>query len=345
MWKSSLEMLGPALVTAALVAVFIVCEYGGKRWFRRQFRGRFRAGELSASPPEGGEASWWRRLFVADPASASEETATPGARADDFVSLEHYFGQRFRRYGFAVLAVSLALLVRWLLDPVLKGAAPYSFFLVAAVVTAWNCGVWETLLTVVLGFLAGTWFFVEPFSSFAISDADDRWSAVLYLFIGLSIVAFKKSIEVAWSRALNKDIESLKRREKLEQEEASFEETRVASELLASVVETSQDSIFTITPKGLLVSWNRAAEKLLGFSAREAIGQSLAMIVPTGHRAEEERILEQVSRGERTERWQTALKCKSGANLEVSLNLSPVKDRAGKLVGAFVIVRDRPLKP
>ncbi len=337
MWKLTMGMIGPALVTVMLTAVFITWEYCAKRWWRRQFRERFWGAQASKARSDHHRASWWRKLFGAASGSALEESGSTDRGAEGCLSLPSYFGQRLSRYGLAILAVALALLVRWLLEPVLKGALPYSFFLAATVVIAWNAGVGETLLAVVLGFLAGSWFFAEPFSSIDLANVDDRWSAGLYLFIGLAIVTFKKSMQIAWLRALNKDIESLERRKQFDQEKTALEETKVKYDLLASAVETAESAILTIAPHGAIMTWNRAAQELLGFSARDAVGGPLRLILPPENNAEERRILEQVNRGDRTERWRTAVQTKTGGSVEVMLSLSPVKDRSGKLVGAVLI--------
>ncbi len=337
MWELGVAMLGPVLVAVVLTAAFITWEYCAKRWWRRQFRGRYWNAQPPNQRPNQRWRSRWNRLLGEDRFPTTKEGRPTEREPEGFVSLAGYFGRRAGWYGFAILTVGLALLVRWLLEPVLKGAVPYSFFLAATVITAWNAGVGETLLAVVLGFLAGTWFFVEPFHSLNIGSVDDRWSAGLYLFIGLAIVTFKKSMQIAWLRALNKDIESLERRKRLDREEAVFEEARLTHALLANVVETAEAAILTVAPSGVILTWNRAAEQLLGFSAHEAIGQRLTLIIPLENRTQEQRILQQIAGGERRDHWRTALGHKHGGSVGVMLSLSPVKDQAGKLVGAVII--------
>jgi PAS domain S-box-containing protein len=105
-------------------------------------------------------------------------------------------------------------------------------------------------------------------------------------------------------------------------------------------VDSAQDAILSVTPQGRIASWNVAGERLLGFSALEAIGQPLALIVPPERRGEQERILEQVNRGQPTKPWHTLLMCKSGATVEMSLVLSPLQGQSGAIIGASVIARD-----
>jgi PAS domain S-box-containing protein len=330
--------LMPAIAAAVLVVLFITSEYSAKRWWRRRFRGHYFESPPPGTQPEAGRPGLLQQFRLTSEPPATPET---GAATEEFarpLSFPNYFGQRIRKYVYAVVAVSLAVLVRLLLDPVLNGSVPYSFFLVATIVVAWNLGVGETLLAVLLGFIAGSWFFVEPFHSFAISQTDDRWSAALFLFIGLAIVVFKKSMEIAWLRAMHKDIESLRRRKTLEHEEALFEQSKISRELLATAMDTARDPTLTLTPDGTITSWNLAAEQLLGFPARQTVGRPLALIVPAEFQPEQLRLLDQANRDGRTRQWQTTLAHRDGTPVPVSLSISPAKDRAGKPVGAVVVI-------
>ena len=91
------------------------------------------------------------------------------------------------------------LVIRWLLEPVLEGGMPFSFFLAAVLFTALTQGIWETLLALVLGFLLGTWYFAQP-QSFSFFDHHDWWAAAIYLVIGAGIIWLLKSERTAWLR-------------------------------------------------------------------------------------------------------------------------------------------------
>ena len=86
-----------------------------------------------------------------------------------FLDMIAYWLCRLGRSVFPILFVGLALLARWLLEPALQGKLPYAFFYVAIILTAWCTDIWETILAVVLGWVAAEWFFVEPRWSLLIS--------------------------------------------------------------------------------------------------------------------------------------------------------------------------------
>lgn len=113
-----------------------------------------------------------------------------------------------------------------------------------------------------------------------------------------------------------------------------------ASQRLAALVESSDDAIVSKDLKGIVTSWNPAAERTFGFSAKEMIGRPITVIIPPELRDEETNILATIARGERIEHFETVRVKKNGETVEVSLTVSPVKDEAGRIVGAAKIARD-----
>ena len=109
---------------------------------------------------------------------------------------------------------------------------------------------------------------------------------------------------------------------------------------LAAIVESSDDAIISKTLDGIITSWNRGAERLYGYSALEAIGQSMTLIVPPELHTELRELLQCLARGEYIEHHETVRMCKDGRRVEVSITLSPLKDARGKIGGASAIVRD-----
>jgi PAS domain S-box-containing protein len=109
---------------------------------------------------------------------------------------------------------------------------------------------------------------------------------------------------------------------------------------LAAIVEGSDDAIVGKTLDSVITSWNHAAEKMFGYSAEEAIGQSIYIIVPPERSYEEEKIISTLRRGERLEHFETIRMTKDGRRLNISLTVSPIKDRFGTVVGASKIARD-----
>jgi len=118
-----------------------------------------------------------------------------------------------------------------------------------------------------------------------------------------------------------------------------------ASARLAAIVESSSDAIIGKTLDGRITSWNHAAKQLFGYSAAEAVGQRVQMLIPPERQAEEMEILWRLSRGEVVPAFETQRLTQDGRRIDVSLTISPVRDAQGQIVGASKIVRDiAPLK-
>jgi len=109
---------------------------------------------------------------------------------------------------------------------------------------------------------------------------------------------------------------------------------------LASLVASSNDAIIGKSLTGIITSWNRGAEKIFGYSAAEAVGQPLMMLIPPNRQHEESDVLEMIKRGEAVENYETVRICKDGRQIYISATISPLKDRLGKVVGASKIARD-----
>jgi PAS domain S-box-containing protein len=113
-----------------------------------------------------------------------------------------------------------------------------------------------------------------------------------------------------------------------------------ATRLLAAIVESSHDAIVSKSLDGVITSWNKGAERLFGYTAEEAVGQNIRLIIPPERRDEEITIVEQLTRGERIDHFETVRMRKDGSLLDVSLTISPMKDVSGRVVGASKLARD-----
>ena len=113
-----------------------------------------------------------------------------------------------------------------------------------------------------------------------------------------------------------------------------------AAQHLSAIVESSFDAIVSKDLDGVITSWNRSAERLFGYSSEEVVGQSVRMLIPADHQDEETNILARIRQGERVESFETIRQRKDRSLVPVSLTISPVRNAAGRIVGASKIARD-----
>ncbi|GAA4110912.1 sensor histidine kinase [Aminobacter aganoensis] len=109
---------------------------------------------------------------------------------------------------------------------------------------------------------------------------------------------------------------------------------------LASIVESSDDAIISKDLCGVIESWNASATRLFGYSAEEAIGKHITMLIPADRQGEEDLIIGKVRNGERVDHFDTIRRRKDGREVAISLTVSPVRSPAGKVIGASKIARD-----
>jgi PAS domain S-box-containing protein len=113
-----------------------------------------------------------------------------------------------------------------------------------------------------------------------------------------------------------------------------------ADALHAAIVSSSDDAIVSKTLDGTIRSWNAGAERLFGFTAAEAIGRHISLIIPEDKLAEEADILDRLRRGRRIDHFETVRVAKGGRKVDISLTVSPLADRDGKIFGASKVARD-----
>jgi PAS domain S-box-containing protein len=109
---------------------------------------------------------------------------------------------------------------------------------------------------------------------------------------------------------------------------------------LAAIVESSDDAIISKDLNGIITSWNYGAERLFGYTADEAIGQPIEMLIPPDRLHEEPGIRERIRNGKRIEHYETIRRRKDGTLIDISLTVSPIRDGAGRIVGASKIARN-----
>lgn len=117
-------------------------------------------------------------------------------------------------------------------------------------------------------------------------------------------------------------------------------QSEMASQRLAAIVECSDDAIIGKDLNGVITTWNKAAERMFGYSAAEAIGQSVVMLMPPDRQHEEPGILDRIRLGQRIDHFETVRRRKDGSLLNVSLSVSPIRAGDGRVIGASKIARD-----
>jgi PAS domain S-box-containing protein len=217
------------------------------------------------------------------------------------------------RYGLSILAVAGALLV-WYGVPLLHRDA-FSIFLLAVVACARFLGVGPAVLCAILSVTSIDYVVFEP--HFEVSSTPEDL-ARLGIFLGISLLA----ASVARKRS---------------EAELNAEDTR---RKLAAIVESSDDAIYSSTLDGTVLSWNRAAQALYGYSADEVIGTSWTVAIPPDRAYEFQANLEHLLSGRRIPSYKTERLRKDGSRVSILLSLSPLRDEKGQVVGASSIARD-----
>jgi hypothetical protein len=111
--------------------------------------------------------------------------------------------------------------------------------------------------------------------------------------------------------------------------------------LLSAILDSSDDAIISKTLDfGIITSWNKSAERLFGYTAEEAIGQPITILIPADRLGEEPEIISRLRKGERVDHFETIRRRKDGTLIDISLTISPVRDASGNIVGASKVARD-----
>ncbi|HEX7331022.1 MAG TPA: PAS domain S-box protein [Pyrinomonadaceae bacterium] len=359
-------------------------------------------------------------------------------------------GSFLKTYALGFLAVVIAVLVRWLLDPVMGDTLPLVTLFAAVAAAVWLGGYRLGILVTLIGYIACHYLFIEPRGQVALTRTVDIVGLIAYLFTCSLIIVFGEAARIAharahqrhevfrvtlrsigdavittdnearityingiaesltgWSQedALGQPLERVFRivneatrqpvdnpalralregvvvglanhtilikkdgtdcpiddsaapirnehghvsgcvlifRDVTAQRLIEREKTNqlLTAQMLASIVETSNDPIISKSLDGIIQSWNAAAEQLFGYTAEEAIGRHISFVIPPERLAEEEQIIANLRIGKRIEHYETERVRSNGERVTVSLTISPIKDDAGNVIGASKIVRD-----
>ena len=158
---------------------------------------------------------------------------------------------------------------------------------------------------------------------FAMHPIRDRAGAVMFLHPTGVDITDRKRIEAERDRI-----------------EAALAESAQGLSWLAAIVESSDDAIVSKNLDGIILSWNRGAERIFGYTAAEAVGRPITIVIPHDRLDEERTILSRIRLGERIDHFETVRQRKDGAPIAISLTVSPIKNAHGVIVGASKIARD-----
>ncbi len=235
------------------------------------------------------------------------------------------------RYAVAVAATAIPIALHAALAPLWGPDLSLITFYAAVMVSAWLGGMGPALLATLLSAAAAyLWMPATGPPAGLFGKA-----ASLGLFIGLGVLI---SILVgALHRARARLTDNARA---LQNQTATSPEDAEALNRLAAIVRSSDDAIISKTLEGKITTWNEAATRMFGWTAEEAIGKSIALIIPHDRLREEEMVLSMIRRGEPIEHFRTVRVHKHGKLLQISLTVSPVRNAAGEVVGASKIARD-----
>jgi PAS domain S-box-containing protein len=189
------------------------------------------------------------------------------------------------RYAVAILAVAVALYLRYLLIPLLGIKNPYHTVWLAVAFSAWYCGIGPSIVTTILSTL-GVWhWFLPPPHSFAIQNRTDTYGMLGFLVFSAAIIVLGESNRHGFAGRAR----------------------------LAAIVESSCDAIVGLSLDGVISSWNRGGAQIFGYSAEEAIGKPISIIATSDRVDEVSKLLERIKNAEWIDHYETIQKTKNGA--------------------------------
>jgi PAS domain S-box-containing protein len=235
-------------------------------------------------------------------------------------------------YGIALLAVAAALIIRMALTPWMGQSVPFATMFSAVAFVVWYGGWRPALFAAVVGWVAGGLLIAGPDMVWEMFGANFISFAV-YLLTNVSVIVLGEAMLAAQRRLQDGQ-------RALTATNLALENKVEAQSLLAAIVASSDDAIVSETLDGQITSWNNGAERLFGYTARQAIGRSIHLIVPPENRDDTELMLDRIRHGERVDHVEVERVRKDGQRVKVSLTLSPVHDRHGHIIGASKTARD-----
>ncbi len=242
------------------------------------------------------------------------------------------------RYGAALLLTAGSILLRFALNPLLQAKVPFALTLVAVLVVTRYFGIGPAILAALTGGAACSHLFLAAGVTFPGAMISVNTSS--YLLISTAAIWLMEMQRREHNRADTNARLASQRLADLQRETAERERQQEVSRKLQAIVESSEDAIVSKSLDGVVQSWNKAAERLFGYTSEEMVGKSLSPLLPAERVQEEADILERIRRSGRVKRFETVRLHKDGRAIPVSLTISPVHDDTGRVVGASEIGRD-----
>lgn len=151
----------------------------------------------------------------------------------------------------------------------------------------------------------------------------------------------KATIPVLWNLyVIHQDDDTYKEFACVARDISEIKQNQETNAQLAAIVESTDDAIVSKSLDGIIKSWNKGATRIFGYTAAEAIGKHITLIIPDYLKSEEDEIIRKIKAGKRIRHYQTIRQAKNGKLLDISLTISPLKNDAGEIIGASKIARD-----
>lgn len=249
----------------------------------------------------------------------------------------------YLRYGCAVASVAVAIAARLLIDPVLGSHFPFATVFLAVLGTAWYGGFRPGLLAVLLGGVALDFFYLPPRGSIGLPSEALQISMILYLLAGLGLAVLAGSMHAA-QQALREANEALQMRvgERTTQLTAAQEKLRAAEELSRVILQgISSHAVLLLSPEGMIVTWNRGAENILGYTHEEIVDQHFSRFYSAEDAASgkpQQNLRTAVERGyfEAEDRRVR----KDGSQFWSTVAITPIRDDGSQLIGFVKVFQD-----
>ncbi|HEX7035789.1 MAG TPA: PAS domain S-box protein [Pseudomonadales bacterium] len=213
-----------------------------------------------------------------------------------------------RGYGLALLAVALATLIRWLLEPWLGAQAPFLTYIAAVALVGIYAGIGPAIAVAVGGAIATFWW-LAPAEEFTV-DSARHWIALLLFALTSAVIA------------------------------GVAHRLRSSNAYLAALVSTAHEAIVTCNLDGFVTGWNAGAERVYGYPSEEMIGCSIERLSPPTRSREARWIIAEIQAGRPVEALDTERLRKDGRRIDVLLSAAPIRDGRGRVVGVASIERD-----